>query len=68
MIRFFDNILSIFNIFIINFKIFFIKKIQKKKIVFFYHPKKKLTLNNLNFIISYFSEKKTFILFMDQNY
>ena len=60
MIRFFDNILSIFNIFIINFKIFFIKKIQKKKIVFFYHPKKKLTLNNLNFIISYFSKKKNF--------
>lgn len=60
MIRFFYNILSILNIFIINFKIFFIKKIQKKKIAFFYHPKKRLTLNNLNFIISYFSQKKNF--------
>ena len=56
----FKNIISIYNIFLINIKIFFIKIILKKKIIFFYHPKKKLTKNNLTFITDYFAKKKKY--------
>jgi len=41
-------------------KFFLLKKFKKKKLFFFIIPKKKLTLNNLNFIFSYFSQKKNF--------
>tara|TARA_B100001964_G_scaffold47104_1_gene52685 strand:+ start:62 stop:838 length:777 start_codon:yes stop_codon:yes gene_type:complete len=45
-------IINITNIFLINFKVFYIKKILIKKIIFFYHPKS--SLNKIhNFYIKY---------------
>jgi hypothetical protein len=63
MIFFLENILSFVNLVIINFKILFIKVFKKKKIVLFYHPKKKLTKNNLSFIVNHFSKEKEFYFF-----
>ena len=61
--QFFDTILSLLSIILINLNIFLNKIFTKKKIGFFYHPKKNLTKNHIDYIEKYFSKYNDFLFF-----
>jgi hypothetical protein len=46
---------SLFSVLKINIRIFLYKLLTKNKVIFFYHPKKNLTKNNIKYIDKYFS-------------
>ena len=48
--QFCDIGFSLFSVVVINFTILFIKISSKKNICFFYHPKKNLTKNHIDYI------------------
>ena len=49
--RILNQIISLFNIIKLNIKIFFFKKLDpNKKVIFFYHPRKLLTLIHTEYI------------------
>jgi|694.fasta_scaffold10816_8 hypothetical protein len=57
--RYLINLFSIFNLFILNFLIIFLK-IKKKRIIFFYHPKKDLSHIHACYIENYLKKFKDF--------
>lgn len=61
--QFFDIVFSLFSVVIINLIILFNRIFSKKKIGFFYHPKKNLTKNHIDYIEKYFSQYKDFLFF-----
>ena len=61
--QFCDIGFSLFSVVVINFTILFNKISSKKNICFFYHPKKNLTKNHIDYIEKYFSQYKDFLFF-----
>ena len=64
--RILNQIISLFNIIKLNIKIFFFKKLDpNKKVIFFYHPRKLLTLIHTEYIedLFYNFDEKTLIVF-----
>lgn len=64
--RILDQFISLFNIIKLNTKIFFFKKFDpNKKVIFFYHPRKLLTLIHTEYIEDLFCkfDEKTLIVF-----
>jgi hypothetical protein len=58
LIRVFLNFYSIISIFIINKKIFFLKKKTKNKIIFFYYPSQNISPATQDYIQDYFKQFK----------
>ena len=56
------------NIFYINFILFIKKKINKKKIIIFYHPNVKLINIHTKFIENLLNHKKYFVIHLHQNH
>ena len=61
--QFCDIGFSLFSVFIINLSILLNKFSSKKNICFFYHPKKNLTKNHIDYIEKYFSQYNDFLFF-----
>ena len=61
--QFCDIGLSLFSVVSINLTILFNKIFLKKNIGFFYHPKKNLTKNHVDYIEKYFSQYNDFLFF-----
>ena len=56
LIKIFFYIYSIINLLLLNFYLFFKKIYSKKKIIFFYHPKEKLTKIHTYYIEDFLSK------------